>query len=332
VLISAGQARDLAEAALAGLRLPPSHCAIIAEHLVENELRGQAAAGLLRIPLIAAELRVRPARTRFRVVKHTAVSAAIDAGNTIGYVAAQKAAQLAIRKAKRGGIALITVTNTWFSGRCGHYVEQIAAAGLIGIHCAATPPRVAPEGGAAAALGTNPIAFGFPTSTGPITADFTTASMPWGEVLRRRNTGQPLPPNAAIDSEGHMTTSPDAALAGALLSFGGHRGYALSFAIQALGLLAAPRAATVANAASAYGLIVLAWRPDLTVDPQDYDRALAALVSRIKAIRPRPGGTEVLIPSERSRRLRAKRLAQGITLDADLQAELLALGQRTQVK
>ena len=66
------------------------------------------------------------------------------------------------------GIALVSVTDSWMSGRSAYYVEMIAKAGLVAIHTASSSRMVAPPGGAAAVLGTNPIAIAIPSARGPI--------------------------------------------------------------------------------------------------------------------------------------------------------------------
>ena len=71
------------------------------------------------------------------------------------------------------------------SGRSAYYVEMVARAGLIGIHTVAAHPMVAPLGGAKAALGTNPIAFGFPTEDDPLVIDLATSAFMGTELQFR---------------------------------------------------------------------------------------------------------------------------------------------------
>ena len=95
-----------------------------------------------------------------------------------------------------------------------------------------------PPGATRPALGTNPIAFGFPSADGPVIFDTGTASLMWGEVLLAAETGEKLPPGVAFDADGNPTVDGRAAARGGVTAFGGHKGYGLAFAIQALGLLA----------------------------------------------------------------------------------------------
>jgi LDH2 family malate/lactate/ureidoglycolate dehydrogenase len=66
---------------------------------------------------------------------------------------------------------VVGVNNSWVSGRAAHSVERVARANLIGIHTVSSTRHVAPPGAVKPVLGTNPIAFGFPTSGEPVVID-----------------------------------------------------------------------------------------------------------------------------------------------------------------
>src|SRR5258705_12066333 len=84
---------------------------------------------------------------------------------------------------------------------------MVARAGLIGIHTVAAPPMVAPLGGAKAALGTNPIAFGFPMDGDPLVIDLGTSAFMGTDLQFRQRLGIPLPEGVAIDERGRPTTA-----------------------------------------------------------------------------------------------------------------------------
>jgi len=94
---------------------------------------------------------------------------------------------------------------------------------------------VAPAGGTKPLLGTNPFAFGWPRpGENPYVFDFATSVAARGELELYRRADKPLPEGWAIDAEGNPTTDPEAALAGAMLPFGGHKGSAISTMIELL--------------------------------------------------------------------------------------------------
>ena len=143
-----------------------------------------------------------------RVLRETEVSVLYDGGNNVGMLTMYHAAKAAIAKAAAHGISLVAVNNSWMSGRSAYYVEIIANADLIGIHTAGSTRTVAPPGGTRPALGTNPIAFGLPSSRGPLVFDMGTSAFMGTDLAYRERAGQLLPEGVAIDSEGRLTRDP----------------------------------------------------------------------------------------------------------------------------
>jgi L-2-hydroxycarboxylate dehydrogenase (NAD+) len=317
VRLSVAEARALGEAALHRIGYPADEAAIITDQLIDNALCGYRFASLPRILAIAEDEKTSRPRTAVRVVRETPVSALVDGGNKVGYVAAYRGAAIAISKALASGIAVVGVHNSYYSGRNAYYVELMVRAGLVGIHTASAKPHVLPPGGRRAALGTNPISIGFPSSSGPVIYDIGTASLMWGEVLLMARLGEALPEGVGFDADGNPTCDAGAvAHDGSVTAFGGHKGYGLSFAIQALGLLAGA-------APQDYGFLFIAIDPAMLV--QDFPVRMAELVTRIKATPRQPGVQEIRIPSERAAREREQRRREGIVLDRKVVDALNAL-------
>jgi L-2-hydroxycarboxylate dehydrogenase (NAD+) len=191
-------------------------------------------------------------------------------------------------------------------------MEMIAEAGLVGMHTAASARSVAPFGGTRPALGTNPIAFGSPSSRGPVVLDMGTSAFMGTDRAYREILGQQLPEGVAVDAEGRPTRDPAKARLGALLSFGGYKGFGLAFMVQALGVLAG--SALDPDKDDGYLFIVL--KPELLVDPHDFKEQISALIDRIKATPRQPGVDEIRIPGERAFRAREQALRGGIEVDA----------------
>jgi LDH2 family malate/lactate/ureidoglycolate dehydrogenase len=164
------------------------------------------------------------------------------------------------------------------SGRSAYYVEMIASANLIGIHTAGSARIVAPPGGTRPALGTNPIAFGLPSSRGPIVFEMGTSAFMGTDLMYRERMGQLLPDEVAIDSEGKPTRDPALARAGALLPFGGYKGFGLAFIVQAFGLLAG----SVLDPDKDDGYLFVVFKPDLLADLDDFKQQLGEFIERIK--------------------------------------------------
>jgi LDH2 family malate/lactate/ureidoglycolate dehydrogenase len=322
VRLSVAEARSLGETTLRRIGYPADEATIIADQLIDNALCGYRFASLPRILAIAADEKTGKPRTPIRVVRETPASALVDGGNRLGYVAAYRGAEIAIAKAKAAGIALVGVHNSYYSGRNAYYVERIVREGLVAIHTASAKPHVLPPGGRRAALGTNPFCIGLPSSNGPVIYDIGTAALMWGEVLLLARLGEALPEGLGFDAAGNPTRDARAvANDGGVVAFGGHKGYGLSFAIQALGLLAG--AALPRGDVQDYGFLFIAINPAMMLP--DFPAQLAELVERIKATPRQPGVAEIRIPSERAFRERERRRAEGIVLDRKVVDALNAL-------
>ena len=201
---------------------------------------------------------------------------------------------------------------------------MIAKAGLVAIHTAASSELVAPPGGTRAMLGTNPIAIAVPSSRGPIVLDMGTSAYMMTEVMLRERLGELLPEGVAIGPDGAPTR--DAALArrGALLPFGGYKGFGLALMMQALGVLAG----SGSDAESDYGYLFVAFRPELLGPADVFERQVTALIERIKATPRQPGVDEIRIPSERAFRSRERLLREGLEIDRLVFEALVALRAR----
>ena len=324
VRLGVDEARELAERAVRSIGHDVEEARIIADHVLDAALCGYEYSGLAKILNIVDSLKFRNPRRPMRILRETSVSALFDGGNNIGMLAVYRATLASIAKAREHGIALVGVTNTWMTGRSAHFVEMIARAGLVGIHTVSGLRQVAPHGGARAALGTNPIAFGFPTEQDPLIIDMGTSAFMATDLKFRKRLGQLLPEGVAIDAHGQPTRDPGLAQLGALLPLAGHKGYALALAMEALGVLGGAGY----DVEKTYGYLIIAIKPDLLVPLDEFRRHLSEAIARIKATPPAPGVSEIRIPSERTYRERARGMREGIVIDLKIYNDLHALIKR----
>ena len=318
IRMSVADARDLAERALRGMGFAAEEAPIIADHVIDAALCGYEYSGLAKLLNIADSWRFKAPRSPMRAIRDTGVSVLFDGGNNVGMLAMHHATRAAIERAERHGVALIGLTNSWTSGRSAYYVEMIARSGMIGIHTASASRRVAPPGGTKAALGTNPIAFGFPTLGDPLLIDLGTSAFMATNLKVRERLGTPLPEGVAIDANGRPTTDAAQASLGAILPFGGHKGFALALAIRALGVLCG----SALDLEKIYGYLIIAIRPDLLMPLEEFRSQLSAVIADIKATPRQEGIDEIRIPGERAKRERAHRVQAGIEIDRRICAAL----------
>ena len=324
--MTAGEAAALATAALKRLGYSDDDAAVITGQLVDNALCGYTYAGLPRLMIIAHDKKVQQGRVPVRVVHETPLSALLDGGNNVGYIGAYRGAEVAIAKARQSGIASVGVYNSYYSGRNAYYVEKIVREGFIALHSASSEPRVLPPGAKAPALGTNPLAFALPGKTDPVIFDMGTSATNHGDLLLARRLGQQLPEGVAIDADGAPTRDPNAALAGGILPFGGahaHKGYGLSFMVQAMGLLAG--AALPQGRVQDFAFLFVVFDPALLMPRDQFEQQLAELIDAVKATPRRPGVDEIRIPSEQAFRTRAARRESGFALAQPIYDRIAAL-------
>jgi len=323
VRLAEDAARALGEGALKRIGYPADEARIIVDQLIDNALCGYKFAGLPRILAIAGDQKTSKARTPIRTVHETPVSAMLDGGNNVGYIAAYRAAEVAIEKVRKMGIASVGAYNSYYSGRNAYYVERIVQEGYFAFHVASAQPHVLPPGGTTPAMGTNPICFGFPSSHGPVIIDMGTASLMWGDVMLHAHLGHPLPEGIGFDSQGRPTTNAAEVMKGGVSAFGGYKGYALCFAVQAMGLLAG----SMVNKGNPldYGFYFIALDPKIMLPGGDFQQQMSALVQAIKAVPRQPGVDEIRIPSERAYRERERRRAEGIVIERKVVESLQAL-------
>jgi LDH2 family malate/lactate/ureidoglycolate dehydrogenase len=325
VTLNEDGARALGVRALRNIGFSAEEAGVITASLIDAELCGYPALGLARILTIAEHANFRHPRTPLRIEHETPVSARMDGGNYPGFYAVFRAAELALEKAKANRFAVVGMHNSWLSGRSAYYAEMIARAGFACVHLACSGDQVAPLGGKKSVLGTNPMAFSVPGEPHPFVLDLATSATNNGDVILAKRLDQLLPEGVAIDAEGHPTRDPAAALAGSILTFGGHKGFGLSLMTQAMGLLAGT---TLTHGKAAdFGFLFIVFDPELLMPLPQFKHYLSTLLSEVKATPLQPGVSEIRIPSERAfaERDARRRSGAGISFDRRILDRLLAL-------
>jgi LDH2 family malate/lactate/ureidoglycolate dehydrogenase len=327
IRMTVAEARALGEAAMRGAGYDDDDARILTDHVLDAALCGYEYSGLPKLLNVVDAPQFRQPRRPIAVLRETAATALLDGGNNNGMVAAYRATEATIARAETNGLALVCLANTWMTGRSAYYCERIARAGLVVIHTVAAPPMVAPFGGARPALGTNPIAFGFPTEGDPLVIDMGTSAFMGTDLQFRARLGAPIPDGVALGPNGHPTTDANAARRGTLLPFGGpeggYKGFGLALAMDALGALAVGTRA----AGDVGGYMFIAFKPDLFTSLDDYRREVTRRIETIKATPRQMRVEEIRIPGERGYRTRARLEREGIEIDRKIHTALVRLAE-----
>lgn len=305
--LTISEAQQLIERGMRAAGHDAAEATIIADHLIDCELRGLSFGGLPRALSVLERLESSKAeRSPIRVVKESPISAAIDGGDQVGYLVARRATDMAIEKAKATGIAVVTAKNTWYTGMFSYYLEMLTAAGFVGMIAGNGAPRVAPFGGTESRFSTNPMAFGFPSKDKPVIWDIGTSAVMLGEVVLKQRLGEPLAEGLAFDPQGQPTRDPNAAMEGAFAVWGGHKGSGLALVVQLLGMMSG---AVPETRLRDCGFFLFAVNPDLFTSSEEYEQRVAEFSDFMRQTRPLDPSRPVRVPFERSIVERQQRLA-----------------------
>ncbi|ALM85680.1 Ldh family oxidoreductase [Bordetella sp. N] len=315
--VSIPHALRLGQRLLAAQGVPDDIAAAVADHLVGADQAGYASHGLSILPTYCKALQAglvngdgRPELMSGTGPQGGGALQAYDGHNGLGQYVGKAVFEQAIATAGQQGQCIFTLRNTHHLGRLGHYGEMAAAAGLVLLaftNVTNRKPTVAPFGGGAARMTTNPlcIAVPLPDDRPPFVLDMATSAISLNKARVLAATGQPAPAGALIDSQGRPTT--DAAVMfedppGALLPFGAHKGYALGLAAELLaGVLSGGgtvRKIPAREGATANNLFALLLDPKAIADQAWYLQETAAYIDYLVTCPPQPGVDAVQYPGE----------------------------------
>lgn len=227
------------------LGVPAEDAKIVGDVLISADVRGVESHGLLRLGSYygnrISKNYIDPT-TPFKIITETPTTALIDGGNGCGQVVSYKAMLMAIEKAKKSGLAAITVNNSNHFGIAGYYSMMALEHGMIGICMTNSQPLVAPTYGRTAVMGTNPISVAAPSNTEyPYVLDMATSAVAYGKIQLYEKKQEKIPLGWGIDEDGLVTDNPSKIKPGghgALLPLGGmditagYKGFGLAIFVE----------------------------------------------------------------------------------------------------
>lgn len=329
-------------ALLEKLNVPREDAQEVGHCLVLADLRGIDSHGVIRLPVYAQRIRknVVNAHAMPRIVRTHASAALIDGDNGLGAVVGSRAMGKAIELATTAGIGFVGVRRTNHFGIASYYVEKALQQEFIGCAASNAPPHMAPFGGRARFLGTNPFSVGIPAKEeAPLLFDASTSVVARGKIIVADQEGKSIPAGWAIDPEGNPTTNAKAALAGSVLPFGGPKGSAISLIIDVLcgvltGSAFALHLGTLENleAEQDLGHVFMAMRTDIFMSKDKFGSRMDEIVRMLHSSPPAPETERVLVPGEIERQNEAKNRVLGVPLVPSVIDQLAALGAEVNVR
>jgi uncharacterized oxidoreductase len=313
----------------------------VARSLVDANAKGYDSHGVMRIPYYVEAMKTGEAATgaELTILSEGPSRIVADANWGFGQVQAVRMLKILADKASQSGQAVGTMKHCGHIGRLGEYCEMAAAQSLVSmlmVNSHGGAARVAPPGGKAPRLSTNPLAIGVPNGSQPLVLDFSTSATAEGKVRVKKIAGEKCPDGWLIDSEGRPTNDPNVLYTqpqGSILPMGGaqaYKGFGLGLMVEiftgALSGGVCARAEPYPKKGNCVFMMLL--------DPAHYGgrKHFQAEVGQLAAyIRSCPrcdGVEEILLPGDPERRLAARRLAEGIPLDEENWKALVRLAER----
>lgn len=211
--------------------------------LTKTSLKGVDSHGIGLFPhyyveLSAGRINKNP---QFEFDQKSASAASLDAKNTFGHFAGERAMLKATTMAKDTGVGIVSVKNSTHFGAAWYFTDIAASHGMIGLALTNTEALVNAYNSKEAYFGTNPFCFSAPIKNEePFCLDMATSTVPWNKIKNYRRQNIPLDLGWAYDINGNTTVNPHDAIS--LSAVGGYKGFGLGMVVEILcsGLAAGP--------------------------------------------------------------------------------------------
>ncbi|CAN7263188.1 Ldh family oxidoreductase [Rhizobium sp. LjRoot30] len=315
--------KERVEAIFRKAGLNETQTSAISKVILAGERDGCKSHGIYRIEGALRTVKagkVKPDATPELLLEEGSAIVKVNAGGGFANAAFELGIPELAKRASTLGLAAMVINDCTHFSALWPEVEALTERGLAGIVMCPSYATVAPTGGNKPLLGTNPFAFGWPRPSGsPYVFDFATSVAARGEIELHRRAGKQLPEGWAIDADGNPTTDPEAALAGAMLPFGGHKGSAIATMVELLagimiGDLTSPEVLDylgTTTLAPFHGELILAFSPEAFAKGRPGDPFARAEVLFEAIV-----GQGARLPSQRRFAARKTSESQGITLSA----------------
>jgi len=325
-----------------GLGVPDRDAEACAEVLIEADKRGLDSHGVNRLkPTYYNRMKagIQSPTTEFEIVREGPTTAVVDGHRGMGMVIARRAMGLCIEKARKFGMGMVAVRNSTHYGIAGYYVSMAVEEGMIGITGTNARPSVAPTFGVENALGTNPLAYGFPTDEEfPFVLDCATSIIQRGKIEVYSRIGKRVPEGLVIDGEGEYMTDPDSILSAliqgdaSLLPLGGlgeetggYKGYGYSTVVEVLSaaLQGGPflRAITGVN----LGHFFIAIDISAFTELESFKKTAGEIMRNLRKSKRMNDCPRIYTAGEKEHLAWIERREKGVAVNRSVQEELLAI-------
>ena len=303
-----------------------------ADVLVTTDLRGVETHGVSNMMRKYTEMynekKLNP-NPNWKIIREAPATANIDADKGLAVILGPKAMNIAIEKAKKVGVGIVTMHNSGHSGAIGYHAMLAAKKDMIGMCMTAGGRAVLPTFGSEPLLGTNPIAFAAPAKTEPfLLFDAATSSIAGNkiELASRVNAkllpgwisnieGTPLTSEQYVPEKGNYFLLP----VGATRELGSHKGFGFSMIAETMtALLSGVMSSMLDPESKAGNHCFIAYDISSFTDLENFKNNMDEMLKTLKTSKPAPGHEKVYYPGLIEHQETAKRLSEGIPLHKDV--------------
>ncbi len=319
-ILTLDEIEDLAYRALTVAGTSESNARPLAQATAATEADGIASHGLAYIPIYCEHVRCGKVDGQAQPeLSHPAPAVVqVDAATGFAHPAIALGFEALIPAAQELGSAALAVRNSYNCGVLGYHTRRLATEGLLAIGFTNAPASIAPVGGRRPAVGTNPFSLAAPDGAGSaaVLIDQSASVIAKSEIMKHARESLPIPPDWALDREGHPTTDPEIALKGSMAPSGGYKGVGVALMVEimaaamtgaTLGVNASPFSGTKGGPPKT-GQFFLAISPEATSGGLFAER-LGALVEEL---RDQPG---VRVPGDGRRAARQRAEREGVAVN-----------------
>ena len=307
----------------------------VANNLIKANLAGHDSHGVIYLPRLLERIpdKINP-KAKPIIKNDTGNIVLVDGKWSFGQVATKYSMNIAIEKGIKHGLSMVGICNSNHIGRLGEYALMAAEKGLIGFITVNSDPKVVPWNGLEKRIGTNPICYAIPRSTSkPILLDMATSIVAGGKIRLKMNTGEPIEEGWILDKEGNPSNDPlDYILDGAILPFGGYKGYGLGVIVDVLAGILTGMGGSDKLKAKANGVLIMTIRPDVFVTRKQFEQDLTELVNHIRNTPTTSNNDKILLPGEPEYISEEKRKREGIFVDEKTWDEIKKVSRKLNIE
>ncbi|MBR9917131.1 Ldh family oxidoreductase [bacterium] len=221
-----------------------SDAALAAEVLISADLRGIDSHGMSRLKGYIGlwkqgRINMNP---QIKILRSKKSVFSVDGDSGLGLVVAPKVMDMVLERSTEYGSAWASISNSNHFGIAGYHAMKALQHDNIGVAMTNATPFIPPTYSKEAMLGTNPLAYAFPTNKyPPLVIDMATASVARGKLEIAKRENKEIPKGWVVDKDGLPSTNVDELEQGGLLTplgslpeLGSHKGYALGSLVDIL--------------------------------------------------------------------------------------------------